>query len=243
ADNSFTFNQIVVGAFDPNDITCLEGKSVSPSTIGDYLHYIVNFENTGTAAAETVIVKIVVDQSKYDINSLQLMETSHATQTFIHGNVVEFVFPNINLGAPPTSNPTAKDPPVGSHGNILFKIKTADDLLTNDQVEKQADIFFDYNAPIETNKAETIFKSLGTKDFETDKSVALYPNPTKGNVTINCDNTIKKIELFDVQGRILQTKIENNNNAQLNISNKANGLYFIRITTENGVSVEKVIKE
>ena len=243
ADNSFTFNQIVVGAFDPNDITCLEGKSVSPSTIGDYLHYIVNFENTGTAAAETVIVKIVVDQNKYNINSLQLLDTSHQAKTFIHGNVVEFVFSNINLGAPVTTNVTAKDPPVGGHGSILFKIKTADDLITNDQVEKQADIFFDYNAPIETNKAETIFKSLGTKDFETDKSVALYPNPTKGNVTINCDNTIKKIELFDVQGRILQTKIENNNAAQLNISNKANGLYFIRITTENGVTVEKVIKE
>lgn len=243
ADNSFTFNQIVVGAFDPNDITCLEGKSVSPSTIGDYLHYIVNFENTGTAAAETVIVKIVVDQSKYNINSLQLLDTSHQAQTFIHGNVVEFVFSNINLGAPVTTNLTAKDPPVGGHGSILFKIQTAEDLLTNDKVEKQADIFFDYNAPIETNKAETIFKSLGTKDFETDKSVTLYPNPTKGNVNINCDNTIKKIELFDVQGRILQTKIENNNAVQLNISNKPNGLYFIRITTENGMKVEKVIKE
>ena len=243
ADNSFTFNQIVVGAFDPNDITCLEGKSVSPSTIGDYLHYIVNFENTGTAAAETVIVKVVVDQSKYNISSLQLLETSHAAKTFIHGNVVEFVFSNINLGAPVTTKLTAKDPPVNGHGNILFKIQTLDDLITNDKVEKQADIFFDYNAPIETNKAETIFKSLGTKDFETDKSIAIYPNPTKGNVTVNCDNTIKKIELFDVQGRILQTKIENNNSTQLNISNKANGLYFIRITTENGVTVEKIIKE
>ena len=153
------------------------------------------------------------------------------------------MFSNINLGAPVNTNVTAKDPPVGGHGSILFKIQTTDDLITNDKVEKQADIFFDYNAPIETNKAETIFKSLGTKDFETDKSVTSYPNPTKGNVTINCDNTIKKIELFDVQGRILQTKVEDNTTSQLNISNKANGLYFIRITTENGVTVEKVIKE
>jgi Leucine-rich repeat (LRR) protein len=243
ADNVFNYNQIVIGSYDPNDIECLEGKSVSPSTIGDYLHYVINFENTGTAPAETVVVKVVVDQTKYDINSLQLLNASHSSEINVHGNVVEFVFDKINLGTAKKAKLTAKDPPVNGHGNILFKIRTIDNLITGDQVGKEADIYFDYNAPIETNKAETIFKSLGTKDHQVDKSVALYPNPTKGNVNINCDNTIKRVELFDVQGRILQTKIESNNSTQLDISNKANGLYFIRITTENGVKVEKLIKE
>lgn len=243
ADNTFNFNQIVIGSYDPNDITCLEGKSVSPATIGDYLHYVVNFENTGTAPAETVVVKVVVDQTKYDINSLQLLDTSHPSEVNVHGNVVEFIFDKINLGAAKKANLTAKDPPVNGHGNVLFKIRTLNNLITGDEVGKEADIYFDYNAPVETNKAETIFKNLGTKDHQVDKSVALYPNPTKGNVTINCDNTIKHVELFDVQGRILQNKIETNNNTQLDISNKPNGLYFIRITTENGIKVEKVIKE
>lgn len=236
ADNVFNYSQVVVGSFDPNDITCLEGKSVSPGTIGDYLHYIVNFENTGTADAENVVVKIVIDENKYDVNSLQLISSSHPSQTTVHGNVAEFSFPKINLKM-------AKDPPVGSHGNILFKIKTAADLVTGDHVEKEAEIYFDYNAPIETEKAETIFKSLGVKDHEVDKSVALYPNPTNGNVNINSNTTIRSIELFDVQGRILQTVIEDNNAAQIDLSNKANGLYFIRITTEAGVKVEKLIKK
>jgi len=246
ADNTFNFNQIVIGSYDPNDITCLEGKSVSPGTIGDYLHYAINFENTGTAPAETVVVKVVVDQTKYDINSLQLLDTSHPSEINVHGNVVEFVFDKINLGAAKKANLTAKDPPVGGHGSILFKIKTAESLITGDEVEKEANIFFDYNAPIETNKAETVFKNLGIKDHgnqEVDKSVTVFPNPAKGNITVNCDNTIKRVELFDVQGRILQTKIENSTNTQLDLSNKANGLYFIRITTENGMKVEKVIKE
>jgi uncharacterized repeat protein (TIGR01451 family) len=236
ADNVFNYSEVVVGSFDPNDITCLEGKSVSPSTIGDYLHYIVNFENTGTADAENVVVKIVIDESKYDINSLQLISSSHPSQATVHGNVAEFTFAKINLK-------TAKDPPVGGHGNVLFKIKTSSSLVTGDHVDKEAEIYFDYNAPIETEKAETIFKSLGVKDHEVDKSVALYPNPTNGNVNINSNNTIKSIELFDVQGRILQTVIEDNNSAQIDISNKANGLYFIRITTEAGVKVEKLIKK
>src|SRR5690606_9862176 len=61
ADNTFILNQIVVNAFDPNEIICLEGESVDPSTIGNYLHYMVNFENLGTAEAENVVVRIDVD--------------------------------------------------------------------------------------------------------------------------------------------------------------------------------------
>ena len=46
-DNLFQLNQTVVGSFDPNDITCIEGEVVAPSYIGEYLHYVINFENTG----------------------------------------------------------------------------------------------------------------------------------------------------------------------------------------------------
>ncbi|SHG82039.1 DUF7619 domain-containing protein [Flavobacterium defluvii] len=236
ADNQFVFNQEIIGSFDPNDITCLEGEIVSPSTIGDYLHYGINFENTGTAEAENVVVKVVIDETKYDINSLQLLDASHSVNVAIKGNVAEFIFAKINLSV-------SKTPPVGGHGNILFKIKTLPSLNSGDEVEKEASIYFDYNEAIDTNTAETIFKSLGNKDFESDKSIKIYPNPTKGEVFINCDNELKLIELFDVQGRILQTVIENKNSSKINLSDKSNGLYFIRITSEKGKSVEKVIKE
>jgi hypothetical protein len=236
SDNSFNYYQTVVGSFDPNDITCLEGESASTDTIGDYLHYIVNFENTGTADAENIVVRIAVDITKYDISSLQLLNSSHATLTIIDGNIVEFIFKKIFL-------PSSKTSPKGGRGNILFKIKTLSNLNTGDEVGKEAGIYFDYNAPIETNEAETVFESLGTEDFNLDKSITVYPNPTKGKVTISSENTIKLIELFDVQGRILQTAIEDKNTAQFDISGKSNGLYFIRITTDNGNKVEKLIKE
>jgi hypothetical protein len=54
---------------------------------------------------------------------------------------------------------------------------------------------------------------------------------------------LKSVQLFDVQGRILQTVIENKNSVKLDVSNKANGVYFLKITTEDGSNIEKVIKE
>ncbi len=237
SDNQFTYNQTLVGSFDPNDIICLEGATVSPDEIGNYLHYIVNFENTGTAAAEFVVVKLEIDPNEFDVNSLQVMNASHPVLAEVKNNRVEFRFANINL------QPTAGDPPVNGHGNVLFKMKSKTTLNTGDLVKNKANIFFDYNFPIETNDAETTFRTLSNPNFIADKSIVMYPNPANDFININCDNVINQIELFDIQGRLLQTSVENKNTTNLNLSDKSNGVYFIRVTTEKGLKVEKIIKQ
>jgi hypothetical protein len=236
-DNLFNYKQIVVGSYDPNDITCLEGETVSPSEIGNYLHYVINFENLGTFYAENVVVKTEIDPTKYDIATLQLLNTSHLSYTRITGNTVEFIFEDINLAA------AAGNPPVGGHGDVLFKIKTKDNLVTNDSVLQRAGIYFDYNFPVITNDAETTFAALNNPNFELDNSVKVYPNPSKGNVNINCNFNIKSIALYDVQGRILETNLVNDVSKTIDISTKQNGIYFIKITTDKGIKVEKLIKE
>ena len=56
-DNSFALRQIVVGSFDPNDKTCLEGDVLTPELIGEFVHYLIRFENTGTYPAQNIVVK------------------------------------------------------------------------------------------------------------------------------------------------------------------------------------------
>jgi Leucine-rich repeat (LRR) protein len=233
-DNQFNFTHLVVGSYDPNDITCLEGDTIAPSQIGNYLHYANNFENLGTYFAENVVVRTEIDTTKYDISTLQVMNTSHPSSTRITGNIVEVVFENINLAA------AAGTPPVGGHGDVLFKIKTKDNLVTNDSVLQKSGIYFDYNFPIITNDAITTFATLSSQVFKIDESVSVSPNPTASKININCNNTIKSIELYDVQGRVLETILNANN---LDISNKTNGIYFLKITTEKGSKIEKVVKE
>lgn len=237
ADNTFNYNQTVVGSFDPNSIECLEGNSLDPIEIGNYLHYAVNFENTGTYEAQNVVVKDVIDTSKYDMNTLQIMDSSNPMYVRITNNVVEFIFQNIHLAA------SSGNPPVGGHGTILFKIKSKNNLVAGDYVEKTADIFFDYNAPIATNVAQTVYTTLSNSIHTIDASISVYPNPTNSVININASNTIKSIELYDVQGRLLQTKLENNVNSKIDITNKQNGIYFLKITSDKGSKVEKIVKE
>ncbi|WP_293890967.1 leucine-rich repeat domain-containing protein [Flavobacterium sp.] len=236
-DNAFTLHQTVVGSFDPNAIICLEGDTLPVTEIGKFLHYGITFENTGNYAAENVVVKDVIDTTKYDINSLQVLGTSYPSYIKITGNIVEFVFENINLAA------ASGGPPVGGHGDVLFKIKSKDDLVNGDYVSKSAKIYFDYNAPITTNDALTTFATLNNPIHEFDNSVRVYPNPAHTIINISCNFTIQSVALYDIQGRLLETDLANNNQVSFDISDKSNGVYFIKITSDKGSKVEKIVKE
>ena len=61
-------------------------------------------------------------------------------------------------------------------------------------------------------------------------------------ININCKNNIQSVELFDVQGRILQTTLENGKTSVINISDKTKGIYFIKVHTDKGIKIEKILK-
>lgn len=229
-DNTFAINQTVVGSYDPNDKICLEGTTVSPSKIGDYLHYNINFENTGTAAATFVVIRDIIDTAKFDINSLQIIDSSHPMTTRVSGNKVEFIFDNINLAA-------------SQHGNVVFKIKTKNTLVTGTTVTNNASIYFDYNLPILTNTASTTFQSLKNVQFTIDNSIVVSPNPTNGFLFVVSDAIVKSIQLFDVHGRLLETKLMDDTSEIIDLSEKSKGIYFLKITSELGSKVEKIVKK
>ena len=124
-----------------------------------------------------------------------------------------------------------------------LKLKSKSNLIQGDLVNKKANIYFDYNFPIETNDAETVFQALNNPSFEQDYSIKMYPNPSKGIVNIKGNFNIKTIEIFDIQGRLLQTNLINEQTTTLDISNKSKGVYFIKFTSDKGIKVEKMIRE
>ncbi|WP_298903610.1 T9SS type A sorting domain-containing protein [uncultured Psychroserpens sp.] len=231
SDNIFEYKQIVVGSYDPNDITCLQGDILPTSEIGAYLAYIVNFENIGNFAAQNVVIEIDIDPTQFDINTLRVLNASDPVDTRVKDDKVKFIFEDINLSAS------------GGHGNILLRIRTNSDVQPSELVSKKADIHFDYNFPIVTNNANTVFQNLSIDDHEIDPSITIYPNPVSDVLTISAKTTIKFIEIYDVQGRIIQTSIVNKANVSLQIASLTNGVYFFKIKTENGTGVEKIIKD
>ncbi len=71
------------------------------------------------------------------------------------------------------------------------------------------------------------------------KKTIIYPNPTKGIVTIINNKSISKIELMSLEGKILRTVLQTNT---MNLNGIKSGTYLLRYKTENsGMKTEKLV--
>lgn len=236
SDNQFTLAQTVADTALPNDKSCLQGDEISTELIGDYVHYLIRFQNTGETMAKNVVVKDLVNLAEFDVASLQVIAASNSLLTKISGPQVEFIFQDINLSSVTENEPT-------SSGFVAFKIKTKDNLVIGDTIENQASVYFDYNFPVETNTAtSTISELLSNTTFENNR-VSLAPNPTEDWINIVSKDNMTSVELFDLQGRILEKVLTNTASLRLDLSNRNSGIYFLKIKTSNGFRVEKIIKQ
>jgi Leucine-rich repeat (LRR) protein len=235
-DNTFTLNQTVVGSYDPNDKTCLEGSVIKSGLIGEYVHYMIRFENTGTYLAQNIVVKDMIDLDKFDISTLIPTSSSHAFVAKIsEGNKVEFIFENINLPFDDANN----------DGYIAFKIKTKPTLKVGDTFTNDANIYFDYNFPILTNKATSKFDaSLETSDFVFSNYFTLYPNPASDiiNVDAKQDTEIQSIAIYDVLGQLVIAVPNAKSISNIDVSRLKTGNYFIKVKSDKGSSGMKFIK-
>jgi hypothetical protein len=232
-DNISALKQIVVGSYDPNDKTCLQGETIEPSVVGEYVHYLIRFENTGTYFAENIVVKDMIDTSKFDIATLVPLKSSHDFFTRISGNKVEFIFENINLDFDDATN----------DGYVLFKIKTLPTLTIGDTFSNQVNIYFDYNFPIITNNYTTTVQALNNQSFEFSSHFKLYPNPVKDVLNIQSKQglIVNSMEIYNQLGQIVMAVANTAN--RVDISNLASGIYFVKVNTDKGTSNTKFIKE
>ena len=82
-------------------------------------------------------------------------------------------------------------------------------------------------------------------------SLRVFPNPTSGELTIDCGNVSKGacplVEIYDIMGqRVATVAVGVNNHSPLqtttNISHLPPGVYFIRLQTEKETITQKIIK-
>lgn len=234
SDNVFSSSQIVVSSYDPNDVTCLEGDQVLIADADNYLHYLIRFQNTGTAAAETVRVDNVLD-NKLDWTTMKLESLSHPGWVTIHnGSEVSFHFDNINLADSTNDEPN-------SHGFIAYKIKPLNNVVLGDIIHNTASIYFDFNPAVVTNTAATTFvDTLSVIDFEAD-TVSVYPNPTNGILNIVSKVSIETIELFNQLGQLV---LSGKNGSMIDVSSLSQGVYLMTLKDVSGTtSVKRIVKK
>ncbi|MCZ2393983.1 MAG: leucine-rich repeat domain-containing protein [Chitinophagales bacterium] len=239
-DNTAILYQTVIGSYDPNDKTCLEGDIITPDMVGKRVNYLIRFENAGTAPAENVVVTDYIDTTVFEVNSLLITDASHTCHTQIsNGNKVQFVFSDIQL---PFTEPD-------KHGFVAFSILLKDDLQIGDSIKNYANIFFDYNLPITTNEAISEVKNrviTSVKQKISDIQLSVYPNPSKGNFSIELKSNKTapvQISVIDIKGKIVFAKqyTTQQNIIPIQLEKLSKGTYLLQAQQENDIISRKVV--
>ncbi|MFY0600510.1 MAG: discoidin domain-containing protein [Cyclobacteriaceae bacterium] len=103
--------------------------------------------------------------------------------------------------------------PFGASASVNFEVKVIDDLLS-------------------------------VRDDQTDFTI--YPNPIEDIVSINLGEKIKEIrgfQLYDAEGRKVQTRVLNARFFQIDMTSLEAGIYFLSIQSSEGSHITKLIKK
>jgi hypothetical protein len=72
----------------------------------------------------------------------------------------------------------------------------------------------------------------------------LYPNPTNGELNIECANAFTKVDVYNLQGQRVKTQTINaTQEFRLDLGDFVKGLYLVRIKTNDGFKQQKLIIE
>lgn len=85
---------------------------------------------------------------------------------------------------------------------------------------------------------------LGTNDFLSSK-FSIFPNPTNNVINFSNDQNavVSSVELADLNGRVIKSEKVNATEGQISVSDLATGMYMMKITTDQGIAVKKIVKQ
>ena len=118
------------------------------------------------------------------------------------------------------------DPAISGIGNFWITYTYTDSITNCSGSDSTQVIVFD----------ETKIENLKIEQF------SIFPNPTYGKFTIEGKN-LQSIEIRNISGKIvyLSDNLKSSDKFQINLKNKAKGIYFIKITCKNFIDFRKLV--
>ena len=97
---------------------------------------------------------------------------------------------------------------------------------------------------VDATKIDLASILLNVDENNINSEINIFPNPTKDYITVVLKNDIQQnITICDIKGQELINKKITSKINEIDISNLASGIYYIKITNNKTVEVRKIIKE
>jgi hypothetical protein len=88
-----------------------------------------------------------------------------------------------------------------------------------------------------------IVDEVGLNTLSDEMTMTVYPNPTNGNLYVSLSSIEKvNINVFDAQGKLIQTIIDAQNKSIIDLNNAEPGVYMIHMNSENSSTIQRIVK-
>lgn len=88
-------------------------------------------------------------------------------------------------------------------------------------------------------KIDNVSVTPGTGVENHELNTTIFPNPANNVLNINANSNINRVEVYNMMGQMVGSYNVNDVNTQINTTAFANGVYTVKIATENGMSTQK----
>ena len=186
-----------------------------------------------------------------DATSLQGVGIGDGTRDFFYYNRDNLVLINhdVNAGVPfpmftfnvgtPSSGilalMTNSDPMAGDFAGLGFPVAN----VYNASIDGGATT--DYYGAIEAGVGQIDFSLLSNPDAEL-TGISMYPNPASENFSITGLEQEAQVQIHDMNGKLILTK-DQYTNGDIDVSQLQTGVYFVKITSDNKSTTEKLVVE
>ncbi|HVD98081.1 MAG TPA: T9SS type A sorting domain-containing protein [Cytophagaceae bacterium] len=250
SNNYDTCNSVVIGSYDPNEIAVAPQGATDEGYINpadSVLHYIIHFQNTGTAPAYKVVLTDTLSQY-LDPHSIADVSSSSNVLVEEYNGTLRFTFNNINL---PDSISDAEN----SIGFVTFSIKVKKSTPLGVSILNKANVYFDFNSPVTTNTVKNTLKLSATtavrNEVYKEEPLQAFPNPTSGMLTILYkldSNTDVALKLYSPIGEEISVATHTSQNAgtySVSFDTQKNGLtagvYILKLFSGEQIQYKKIV--
>ena len=98
------------------------------------------------------------------------------------------------------------------------------------------------NGCVSTVFAVTVTVTLGTAQFEL-MNIKFYPNPVVSSFTIEAEDIITNVEVYNSIGQLVYSEVPNKLNTTMNFESLPNAIYFVKVISNSKNKVISVIKK
>ena len=109
--------------------------------------------------------------------------------------------------------------------------------------------YFFYNLKMKENcisnfaEASAVFILPTLVENIVESNLSIYPNPATNLINISANESIDRIDIYDIKGSLIFTKSYQKKNTSIDVSNFAKGVYSVKIVSMKNSIVQQLIIE